>query len=77
MILLQNPLSRLGALGLGSALFRRGFRRGEADQMQFAAVEQFPLDGFAGLESDGGSQRDGEVDVETRRSALGSNRLHF
>src|SRR3990172_13255902 len=65
---------RLEALG---AFFSGRLGRIETDQMQFAAVEQFPLDGFAGLESDGGSHRDGEVDVETRRSALGSNGLHF
>jgi len=49
----------------------------QPEQMQFAAIEQFPLDGFAGVESDGGSEGDGEVDVEPGRGALGSNGLHF
>ena len=45
--------------------------------MQFAAVEQFPLDGFTSLQPDGGSQRDGEIDVEAGRGAFRSNRLDF
>jgi len=49
----------------------------QADQVQFAAVEQFPLDGFASLQPDGGSQRDGEIDVEAGRGALGANGLDF
>jgi hypothetical protein len=27
-----------------------------ADQMEFSAIEQFPLDGFAGFDTDGGGQ---------------------
>ena len=61
----------------GSPLFGGRLGRTQADQVQFAAVEQFPLDGFAGLHPDGGSQRDGEVDVEAGRGALGANRLDF
>ena len=49
----------------------------QADQVQFAAVEQLPLDGFASLQPDGGSQRDGEVDIKPRRGALGADGLDF
>jgi len=37
----------------------------EASQVQFAAVEQFPLDFFAGLQADGGGEGQREVDVES------------
>jgi hypothetical protein len=67
-----------GRLGvLGSALFGGGLRWIEPNQVKFAPVQQFPLDGFTGLHSDGGSQGDGEVDVEPGGGALGANGLHF
>ena len=61
----------------GSPLFGGRLGRLQADQVEFAAVEQFPLDGFASLHSDGGSQRDGEVDLKPGRGALGANGLDF
>ncbi|MSO23333.1 MAG: hypothetical protein EXQ58_08795, partial [Acidobacteria bacterium] len=53
-----KPPGRLGTPG--SPFFGSRLGRLQADQVQIAAVEQFPLDGFASLHSDGGSQRDGE-----------------
>jgi hypothetical protein len=54
---------------------RRG--RGEADEVEFIAVEQFPLDRVAGVEADGGGQRDGDVDVEFGAVALRADGLDF
>lgn len=45
--------------------------------MQFAAVEQFPLDFLAGLQADGGGERQREVDVESGLLALGADGLNF
>ena len=47
---LKNPL-RLTAL-----LFGQGFGRIDPDKVEFAAVEQLPLDLIAGLQADGGGQ---------------------
>jgi len=48
-----------------------------ANQMQFATVEQFPLDLVARLQADGGGQREGEIDVEARLLSLGTDGLDF
>ena len=37
-------------------LFGQGFGRIDPDKVEFAAVEQFPLDLIAGLQADGGGQ---------------------
>jgi hypothetical protein len=49
----------------------------DAGQMQFTAIEQFPLHGFAGLQSDGRRQGQREVDIESRGGVFGANGLHF
>jgi hypothetical protein len=46
-------------------------------QVEFASVQEFPLDVFAGLEADGRRQRDGEVDVEFWFLSFGSDGLNF
>jgi hypothetical protein len=45
--------------------------------VQFTAVEQLPLDFFAGLQADGGGERQREVDVESGLLALGADGLNF
>src|SRR2546425_1086874 len=47
------------------------------DQMEFAAIEQFPLNGFARLHADGGGEGQRKADVETRLLALGTTGLNF
>ena len=47
------------------------------DEAQFASIEQFPLNLFAGLQSDGRSQRNRKIDIEFRGLALGTDGLHF
>jgi hypothetical protein len=66
-----------GLVTPGSTLFGCWLGRIEPHQMEFAAVEQFPLNGFTGLETDGGRERDGEVNIEAGRGPLSSNGLYF
>src|ERR1022692_715413 len=62
------------ARGTLMASGRRGLK---PDQMQFAAVQQFPLHLLSGLQSDGGHQRQRHVDMEARGLVLGANNLYF
>jgi len=48
-----------------------------SNQVQFASVQQFPLDGFTGFQSDGRGQGQRNVDIKSRLLAFGTNRLHF
>ncbi|MGH8592700.1 MAG: hypothetical protein ACREV3_02240 [Gammaproteobacteria bacterium] len=65
-------------LGFGAgALTGGGTCRGEADEMEFVAVEQFPLDRVAGVKADGGGQGDGDVDVKFGAVALRADGLDF
>ena len=50
-------------LGLGFGRRSRGL---EADQVEFAAIEQFPLHLITRLQPDRRSQGQGKADVETR-----------
>ena len=54
----------------------RGFDLG-TDQMEFSAIEQFPLNGFTWLDADGGGEGQRKADVETRLLALGTAGLNF
>jgi len=47
---LKNPLR------LTTLLFGQGFGRIDPNKVEFAAVEQLPLDFIAGLQADGGGQ---------------------
>ena len=47
------------------------------EQMEFTAIEQFPLHGFTRLQADGGGQGQREADVEARLLALGTTGLNF
>ncbi len=49
----------------------------KSDQVQLAAVQQFPLHLFPCLQSDGGHQRQRDVDMEARGLVLGTNGLYF
>ena len=73
--------STLGRLALGG---RR--RRVQAHQVQFAPVQQFPLDLVAGLEANGGGQGQWKTHVEPGLLSFGADgldlqrigvRLHF
>jgi hypothetical protein len=44
--------------------------------VKFSAVEQFPLDLFARLQSDGGSQREGKAHIQSGILATGADRLN-
>ena len=48
---------------------------GQADQVQFVAVEQFPLDLIAGIEADGRGEGQRETDVEPRLLSLRADGL--
>jgi hypothetical protein len=48
-----------------------------AGEMEFAAIQQFPLHLFACFETDGGRQRQREIDVEARLLAFGADGLNF
>ena len=50
LIPLKNPLR------LTTLLFGQGFGRIDPNKVEFAAVEQLPLDFIAGLQADGGGQ---------------------
>ena len=65
-----------GLAGFGAAL---GERRGCRDpgEVEFSPVEQFPLDFFSGSQTDGGGQRQGEVDVEPGLLAFRPDGLNF
>lgn len=52
-----------GSFLLGGAL-GQGRHRGKAHEMEFAALEQFPLDFVPGLQTDGGGQGQGKAHVE-------------
>ena len=54
-----------------------GQRGLKSDQVQLAAVQQFPLHLFSGLQSEGGHQRQRDVDMEARGLVLGTNGLYF
>jgi len=45
--------------------------------MEFSTIEEFPLDGFAWLDADGGGQGQRKAYVETRLLALGTAGLDF
>lgn len=45
--------------------------------MQFASVQQFPLDEFTGLQVDGRCKGLGEVDIKLGRLTFGADRLNF
>ena len=60
-------------LGLG---FGRRSRGVEADQVEFAAIEQFPLHLITGLQPDGRSQGQRKADVETRSLTAGADGLN-
>jgi hypothetical protein len=59
-------------LGLG---FGGGRRRGQAHQVEFTPIEQFPLHLITGLQADGRSQGQGKADVEAGSLATGTDRL--
>ena len=48
-----------------------------AGEVQFAAVEQFPLDFLAGFQADGRRQGQREVDIQTGLLALGTDGLNL
>lgn len=48
-----------------------------SDQMQFAPIQQFPLDFFAWFQADGRGQRQRKIDVETGLLFAGTNGLNF
>lgn len=48
-----------------------------SDQVQFSSIQQFPLDLFPGLQTDGRGQRDGKVNVEFGFLSLGPDGLDF
>jgi hypothetical protein len=60
----------------GSAFGRR-WRRFEADEVQFASIEQFPLNPIARIETDGRRQGQRKTDIEPGLLALRTNRLYF
>ena len=45
--------------------------------MQFATIQQLPLDLIARFEADGRGQGEGKTDVEPRLLALGTDRLNL
>ena len=54
-----------------------GRRYVRADQVEFSAIEQFPLHLFSGFDADGRRQRKGKINVEARLLAFGSDGLDF
>jgi hypothetical protein len=48
-----------------------------AHKVEFAPIQEFPFDLFAGLQADGGRQRQWKVDIETGLLPTRANRLHF
>lgn len=56
-----------------------GVRRGrrQPDEVEFPAVEQFPLDFVAGAQTEGGGQGQGKIDIEPRLLAFRADGLDF
>ena len=67
----------LGCSFSGRSASGRRRRRLGPHQVQFAAIQQFPLDSFAALQANGGGQRQGKADVKTGLLALRSHDLNF
>jgi len=63
-------------IGLGLCA---GFGWGNSftNQMEFASMEQLPLDLLPGFQPNGRGQGNGKIDVKFRGLALGPNGLHF
>ena len=59
------------------ALVRAWERRNFSHQVEFPAVQEFPLDLFPRLQPNRRRQRDGEVNVEFWVLSFGPNGLHF
>jgi hypothetical protein len=45
--------------------------------MEFASIQQFPLDGFATFQAKGGGQSQGKADVKAGLFALRTHGLNF
>ena len=63
--------------GFAGALARLGWRGVFSDQVQFASIQEFPLDLFSRFQADGRGQRDGKIDVELGLLPFGADGLHF
>lgn len=72
----KTPVMIGGRLFFSTSLASGG-RDWGAHQMQFAAVQQFPLHLFARLQTDGDGQSEWKTDIEAGLLTLGTNRLHF
>jgi hypothetical protein len=46
-----------------------------SDKVKFPSVQEFPLDLFAGLQADGGRQREGKIHIQPRILSTRANRL--
>ena len=57
--------------------FGQGFGRIDTDQVEFAAVEQLPLDIVAGGQANGGSQGQREIDIKPGLLVFRADRLNF
>ncbi len=57
--------------------FGHGFGRIDTDKVEFAAVEQLPLDFITGLQADGGGQGQREIDIKPGLLVFGTDRLNF
>jgi hypothetical protein len=49
----------------------------EAEEVKFIAIQQFPLNGVAGVESNSCSQGDWDIDIQLGSRAFGANGLDF
>ena len=57
--------------------FGHWFGRIDPDKVEFAAVEQLPLDFITGLQADGGGQGQREIDIKSGLLVLGADGLNF
>ena len=57
--------------------FGQGFGRIDTGQVEFAAVEQLPLDIVTGGQTNGGSQGQREIDIKPGLLVFRADRLNF
>ena len=63
--------------GLGGPLSGSDLRQLVSDQVQFAAIQQFPLHFFTSFQTDRRRQGQGKIDIEPRLLILGADGLYF
>ena len=88
LILLKNPRARVSGwlddpwplffrpAGLGGGLHARGDGLGKAFHLKGSAVEQGPVDLFAGFETDGCGERQRHIDIQPGVAPFRADRLH-